>query len=205
MERQMQTRLINFSDGVFTQENQDKLNKLLPTISLKDLENVEDRLHEILHNISKAKGQKYRVTFIPNILLQITLHNLTPKIQYGAHLPFDIIINEMGNENDLKARVAKDIIFMHEVGHACLGDKNGLLDDKYGTRFMEKSTDEIIKSKMRNVCPNFYNMYRLCRNTHHYDTKEGDFKEFFKDKIEKLEHEWQNYLLKELAPHIIIN
>lgn len=199
----MNNYLINFSDGVPTQETQDKLNRLLPTISLRDLDNVEDRLYEILFNISKKELKNYKVTFMPNILLQIALHNLTPRIQYGAHLPFDITINTMGESNDLKSRIAKDIIFMHEVGHALLGDYNNKLDKKYGTHFMEKATDEIIKKKMIDVCPNFYDMYRLCRNTHHYNSKEGDFKEFFKDKIQKLEKEWEIYLAKEIKPNII--
>lgn len=196
-------RLINFSDGIATEDTQKKLQELLYKITPEELDNVEIRMKNLLNNIGNSKGKNYKVEFIPNVLLQIILHNNSPILQYGAHTPFHITINNMGSDNKninpLKARIAKDIILTHEIGHAMMGDYNQIMDKKYNTRLMEKSTDEVIKSKIFNEFPNFYEMYRLCRNTHHYKTKEGDFKEFFKDIIEILEKEWRDYLEKELT------
>lgn len=189
-------RLINFSDGVFSEETQNKLTELLPEITHEELDEVQERLLKILTNVGRKNGERYNLSFMPNVMLQITLRNKTPKIQYGAHMPSNIKIIKMRDVNNLKGRVGELIILAHECGHAMLGDKNYSLADKYGTKMMEKITDEVAKFKLREISPGFYDMYSLCRNTHHYDTKEGDFKEFFKDIINVMEDEWGGYLKK---------
>lgn len=185
--------LINFDDGIFEPTNQKELHRLSKEITIDELNKVEKRLYEILSNISKKRKHNYKVTFMPNILLQIALKNKTPIMQYGAHLPFDIKIIKMSDKDQLLGKISELIILAHEIGHAILDHRNYTLDENYGTWLMEKITDEVAKFKLINLSPNFYKMYCLCRDTHHYKTKEGDFKEFFKPIIVSMENDWLTY------------
>lgn len=183
--------LINFADGVATPETQAKLNQLLTQISEEEIETVKEYCYKLLAKAGKEFGKKYRVSYVPIIPLQLMLGNNTDIVQYGVHSGNIIKIVKMGDSK--KGRFGEALILAHETGHALLGAKNFLFREKWGTRVMEKATDEVIKMYLMNRFPTFYQMYVLCRDTHHYKTKEGDYKEFFKDIISKMERQWKKF------------
>ena len=183
--------LINFADGVPTQEAQEQLNILLSQITNEEIEEVRNYCYRLLAKAGKEMGKRYQVSFIPVIALNLMLGNNTDVIQYGVHSGNIIKIVKMGASK--KGRFGEVLILAHETGHALLGAKNMLFQAKWGTRVMEKATDEVIKMYLMDKFPLFYKMYVLCRNTHHYRTKEGDYKEFFKDIITKMENKWRHF------------
>lgn len=182
---------VNFSDGVSTPETQAKLNMLLAQISDDEIEAVREYCYKLLAKAGKEIGMRYKVSFVPIIALQILLGNNSDTIQYGVHAGNIIKIVKM--DGSKKGRFGEVLILAHETGHAILGAKNGLLRELGGTRVMEKATDEVIKMYLMNKFPLFYQMYVLCRDTHHYRTKEGDYKEFFKDIISGMEKKWHRF------------
>lgn len=183
--------LINFADGVATAETQFKLNNLLAQISDDEIEAVKQYCYQLLAKAGKNMGKRYNVSFVPVIALQLILNNTTETMQYGFHVGNVIKIIKM--DGSKKGRFGEALILAHETGHALLGSKNHLLRDNWGTRVMEKATDEVIKMYIMDKFPTFYKMYVLCRDTHHYKTKEGDYKEFFKDIISKMEMKWKRF------------
>lgn len=183
--------LINFADGVPTQETQEQLNALLSQITDEEIEKVRNYCFTLLAKAGKELGKRYQVSFIPVVALNIMLGNNTGVLQYGVHSGNIIKIVKM--DDSKKGRFGEVLILAHETGHALLGAKNMLFKERWGTRLMEKATDEIIKMYLMDKFPLFYKMYVLCRNTHHYQTKEGDYKEFFKDIIAKMENKWHHF------------
>lgn len=187
---------INFSDGVATKEIQQKLQSLLEQLTFKELENVYKYLLKLLEKVGTKNKAPYHVDFVDNIPLQIYLHKGKKEgpLQYGVHYPNHIKIIKMSNVEKHKGTLGELIILAHEVGHALMGEKNYSIQEINNTRVMEKATDETLKMNLpKNKFPIFYEIYTLVRNTHHYKTKEGDFKEFFKDIIQPLEKEWKVY------------
>lgn len=189
MPKTLKENMINFSDGVFTPETQTKLYQLLSQITDDEIEAVREYCYKLLAKAGKELGKRYSVSFVPIIPLQIMLNNKSDTIQYGVHAGNIIKIVKM--DGSKKGRFGEVLILAHETGHALLGMKNLTLREKFGTRVMEKATDEVIKMYLMDKFPLFYQMYYLCRDTHHYRTKEGDYKEFFKDIISKMENKWR--------------
>ncbi len=188
--------IINFSDGVATPETQEQLHLLCNQISIEEIKKVECHLLNLLTKIGYRDKHRYSIDFVDNIPLQIYLHRgrLNGPLQYGVHSPYHIRILKMSRVDEKKGKIGELVILAHEVGHALMGDKNYTVQDNNGTKVMEKMTDEALKINLDNrEFPTFYEIYRLCRDTHHYKTKEGDFKEFFKDIISILEKEWELY------------
>lgn len=181
--------LINFADGVATQETQDKLNILLSKITDEEIEAAREYCYRLLAKAGEEMGRRYKVSFVPVIALQLMLGNNSEVLQYGVHAGHMIKIVKM--DGSKKGRFGEVLILAHETGHALLGAKNMLFRERWGTRLMEKATDEVIKMYLMDRFPLFYQMYVLCRDTHHHQTKEGDYKEFFKNIIAGMEKKWR--------------
>lgn len=185
--------LINFADGIFTPKHQEELNILLNEITYDELNAVEKYLYELLALVGSKIKKRYTINYIKVIPLQLLLNNYNGPLQYGVHSNNNISIIDMSEIGGKKGKFGEILILAHEVGHALMGYKNYTIQQEYNTRLMEKMTDETIKMRLMDKFPNFYKMYCLCRNTHHYKTKEGDFKEFFKDIVSVLENKWKIY------------
>ncbi len=185
--------LINFADGVSEPKHQEELSNLLEQITLEELEAVERYCYELLSKIGRKNGRRYEISYVPPVALQLILNNQDGPLQYGVHAGNIIKIIKMSSFDKKKGKFGEMCILAHETGHAIMGVKNVTMDDKFGTRIMEKATDEAIKMYIMDKFPLFYRMYVLCRDTHHHKTKEGDFKEFFKDIIGIMEQRWAYY------------
>lgn len=182
-------------DGVATKETQKKLKALLAKITEQEIEEVREYCYKLLEKAGRKLGRRYRISFVPVVPLQLMLGNKQEKIQYGVHCGNVIKIVRM--DGSKKGLFGEVLILAHETGHALLGHRNDYLRANWGSRVMEKATDEVIKMYLMDKFPLFYKMYYLCRNTHHWDTKEGDYKVFFADIIEGMEKKWKSFLKKQ--------
>lgn len=198
--------------GQATLKNQIKLNKYFKEISLEDLDLVQEFLFNFLYKINPM----YKVTFMPNLDLQKEIKKAHLNqgrlndsslytLDYGQHQQGkdinNILILKMRSApgNEKLGRLAELIILAHEIGHAKMGNYN--LDmqimDGGSLKLVESATDAAIEQQLYKRFPLFGKIYRLCRSTHHYKTKEGDFKEFFKPLINYFDKEWFSYLRRQ--------